>query len=94
MDKEATLVNRVIAGALLFALFARARWSELSACLSMSSDKLESGGFIEIEVASVKTAAQHLRGKSSFVMVACLQGLSSEPWGVTWMTLREQVGLE
>eukprot|EP00971_Amphidinium_carterae_P225171 4466429-Amphidinium_carterae.1 len=93
MDDDAVLVNRVIAGALLFGLFARARWSELSACLSMSTDKLESDGFIEVEVASVKTAAQHLRGRSSFVMIACLHGLTSKPWGVTWMMLRERVGL-
>eukprot|EP00971_Amphidinium_carterae_P331449 6465002-Amphidinium_carterae.1 len=93
LDDDAVLVNRVIAGAFLFTLLARARWSELSACLTLSTDKLEADGFIEVEVASVKTAAQHLRGKSSFVMVACLQGLSSEPWGVTWMTLRERAGL-
>eukprot|EP00971_Amphidinium_carterae_P184109 3655294-Amphidinium_carterae.1 len=35
-----------MAGALLFALSSRACWSELSACLSLSTDKLEADGFI------------------------------------------------
>eukprot|EP00971_Amphidinium_carterae_P252758 5018240-Amphidinium_carterae.1 len=64
LNGEANMVHRVIAGALLFAVYSRARWTELSACLSLSTDKLEADGFIEVEVASVKTAAQHLRGKA------------------------------
>eukprot|EP00971_Amphidinium_carterae_P024599 484919-Amphidinium_carterae.1 len=93
LNVEANMVQRVIAGSLLFALYSRARWSELGACLSLVTDKMEADGFIEVEVASVKTAAQHLRGKSSFVMIACMQGLASTPWGVIWLTLREQAKL-
>eukprot|EP00971_Amphidinium_carterae_P334825 6470321-Amphidinium_carterae.1 len=36
-----TVVRRVIAGSLLFALYARARWSELSAVCSLSTDVLD-----------------------------------------------------
>eukprot|EP00971_Amphidinium_carterae_P133929 2653713-Amphidinium_carterae.1 len=47
LNGEANMVHRVIAGSLLFALYSRARWSELGACLSLATDKMEAEGFIE-----------------------------------------------
>eukprot|EP00971_Amphidinium_carterae_P109754 2174163-Amphidinium_carterae.1 len=39
--EQESIVRRVIAGTLLFALYARARWSELSAVCSVSTDILD-----------------------------------------------------
>jgi len=93
-DEEQDEQSRIVAGALLCGLLARARWHELGATMKaeLSGEGLSS--FVELEVASVKTAAQHLRGRAAFCMTACGHGVHPLiSWAATWLALREKAGL-
>ena len=85
-DKSET--ERIIAGMFLFQTFARARWHELGAVSALHADHPDEDGFLEIEVDSVKTAAQHLRGKKSFHMLSMAWGVTEKPWAGVWLRLR------
>ena len=93
IDDEAGETDRLMAGVFLFQLFARARWHELAAVSSLSTDHAGEDGFLEAEFDTVKTAAQHLRGKRKFFMIAVSWGVTANPWGAAWMRLRDGAGL-
>ena len=93
LDDEADEVERLMSGVFLFQLFARARWHELAAVSSLTSDHAGEDGFLEAEFDTVKTAAQHLRGKKKFFMIAVSWGVTSKPWGAMWLRLRGKAGL-
>jgi len=93
-DDAAELQSRIVAGALLCGLMARARWHELGAALRLQCVGSGLNSFVELEVGTVKTAAQHLRGKSTFFMVGAGHGVHAfSAWGPKWVSLRERAEL-
>eukprot|EP00403_Amphidinium_massartii_P032445 CAMPEP_0178448794 /NCGR_PEP_ID=MMETSP0689_2-20121128/42188_1 /TAXON_ID=160604 /ORGANISM="Amphidinium massartii, Strain CS-259" /LENGTH=657 /DNA_ID=CAMNT_0020074031 /DNA_START=17 /DNA_END=1991 /DNA_ORIENTATION=+ len=93
-DETGDPTTRIISGAFLCGLYARARWHELAAVQRVRVSGEPPHGFLEMEVSTVKTAAQHLRGQAVFHMIAVSQGiLYGRAWAPVWMSLRERAGL-
>jgi len=93
-NEERDIQSRLVAGSLLCGLFARARWHELGAITRLELIGEGMGSFIEIETATVKIAAQHLRGRAAFCMTATGHGVHSfNTWSSAWLALRDKEGL-
>ena len=84
-------------GCLLFALFARCRWSDLSCLDSLEFDYRvhETGiyGFIEGRARIHKTGTSEEKKAMQMPLVAPIQGLLSKPWSLVWKESLEFFGL-
>ena len=84
-------------GCLLFALFARCRWSDLACLDSLEFDYRvhETGiyGFIEGRTRVHKTGTSEEKKAMQMPLVAPIQGLLSKPWSLVWKESLEFFGL-
>ena len=92
------LYDRYAAGAFLFAIYARCRWSDLRSIhdceldIDNTQDKLV--GFISFSTFSHKTAAQVAKHGLTMPLIAPIWGLRSPPWAMTWKKVAEGVLLD
>ena len=84
-------------GCLLFAVFARCRWSDLACLDSLEFDYrvFETGiyGFVEGRTRVRKTGTSEEKKALQMPLVAPIQGLLSKPWSLVWKESLEFFGL-
>ena len=97
-DKTVDLFDRYAAGAFLFALYARCRWSDLRKVQDCEFDigTSESGvvGYLSFQTFSHKTASQVAKHGLPLPLIAPVWGLSGPPWALTWRKVAETAQLE
>ena len=97
-NEDLDLYDRYAAGAFLFAVYARCRWSDLRSVhgceldIDLSNDKLV--GFISFNTFSHKTASQVAKHGLPMPLIAPIWGLNSPPWAMTWKKVAEAVSLD
>ena len=87
--------NRLMAGALLFATYARARWEDLSHADVLIIDRGENGeaAFIEAGVGVHKTMGAKLMKGQLLPMVAPAVGVTSDNWVEQFLSARRALGV-
>ncbi|CAE7280308.1 NaCP60E [Symbiodinium sp. CCMP2592] len=92
---DAELWNRLMAGALLFATYGRARWEDLSHAESITVDRGENGeaAFIEAGVGVHKTMGAKLIRGQLLPMVAPGVGVTEDLWIEQFMETRRLLGI-
>jgi integrase len=96
-NDKVDLQDRYAAGAFLFAIYARCRWSDLKRVqdfdldVALSIGKLV--GFLGFSTFSHKTASQVAKHGLPMPLVAPIWGLCSPPWAMTWKRVAEAVKL-
>jgi hypothetical protein len=97
-NESLDLFDRYAAGALLFAIYARCRWSDLRSVhnceldVDVSNNKMV--GFISFNTFSHKTASQVAKHGLPMPLIAPIWGLNSPPWAMTWKKVAEAVSLD
>ena len=97
--KDASLdaFDRYAAGAFLYALYGRCRWSDLRKVAHYVLDINTSGsktiGYLEFSTFSHKTAAQVARHGLPLPLVAPIWGLTHPCWALEWVKVAKQVGI-
>lgn len=92
------IFDRYAAGAFLFAVYARCRWSDLRSIhgceldVDFSNGKLV--GFISFSTFSHKTSSQVARHGLPMPLIAPIWGLRNPPWAMTWKKVAEAVSLD
>lgn len=96
-DASVDPADRYAAGAFLFALFGRCRWSDLKNVshffLDTSVVEGRTIGYIEFATFSHKTAAQVARHGLPLPLVAPIWGLTRPCWALEWHRLAKEVDL-
>ena len=97
-NENLDVYDRYAAGAFLFAIYARCRWSDLRSIhdceldINSSQDKLV--GFISFSTFSHKTASQVAKHGLPMPLIAPIWGLCNPPWAMTWKKVAEAVSLD
>lgn len=97
-DESLDIYDRYAAGAFLFAVYARCRWSDLRCIhgceldIDCSNDKLV--GFISFSTFSHKTSAQVAKHGLPMPLIAPIWGMCNPPWAMTWKKVAEMVSLD
>jgi len=96
-DPAADHFDRFAAGAFLFALFGRCRWSDLRHVshfiLDVNCVDGKTIGYMEFSTFSHKTAAQVARHGLPLPLVAPIWGLTHPCWALEWNKVAKEVGL-
>lgn len=96
-DTAMDSLDRYAAGAFLFALYGRCRWSDLRHVSQHFLDVSTSGGktigYVEFATFSHKTAAQVARHGLPLPLVAPIWGLSHPCWALEWIKVAQEVGI-
>ena len=92
------IFDRYAAGAFLFAVYARCRWSDLRSVHGCEIDVDFSNGrlvgFISFSAFSRKTSSQVAKHGLPMPLVAPIWGLRNPPWAMTWKKIAEAVSLD
>eukprot|EP00435_Cladocopium_sp_Y103_P048557 s482_g14.t1 len=82
---------------MLFCMYARARWGDMSSMQSLQFDVIatESGpfGFVEARTRIHKTSNTAERKAMYMPFVAPIQGLGEEAWGLVWQDVLGRLGM-
>ena len=85
------LLDKYFAGCLLFALFSRARWSDLSSMQSFGFDVMETDsgpfGFVEDRTRIHKTSNTAEKKALYLPFVAPIEGVGEKPWALAWRSV-------
>ena len=89
--------DQYAAGCFLFALYARARFSDMQASGDLVTDVVDTKdgphGYLEASV--TRTTAYNLERKTRFLaMCATIQGLSQDSWALKWVEIAQAHGPE
>ena len=89
--------DRHCAGFFCYALYSRARFSDAQASANLTLDATEGDdglyGFLEASVTRSKTSYTLERKTRFLPMVAPINGLLDEPWGVRWHRIMLELGV-
>jgi hypothetical protein len=86
--------NRMFAGATLFVVYARARWSDAQHSSKLSFDKDgEKVCFVEAVTGLHKTVRALQHGHQFLPLVAPSTGVTDSNWGELWETVRSELGI-
>ena len=90
--------DQYAAGCFLFALYARARFSDMQASGDLVSDVVDTKdgphGYLEACVTRTKTAYNLERKARFLAMCATIQGLSQDSWALRWLDIARDHGPE
>ena len=90
--------DQYAAGCFLFALYARARFSDMQASGDLVSDVVDTSdgpiGYLEASVTRTKTAYNLERKTRFLAMCAGIQGLSQDSWALRWLEVAKEHGPE
>ena len=93
LDTKLDLFDRFAASSFLFAIYSRARWSDLRSLRSFDLDvSLQEGtpcGFMGFSTFLHKTAAQVAKHGLPLPLVAPIWGLEAPPWALSWHRIEE-----
>eukprot|EP00435_Cladocopium_sp_Y103_P044719 s1782_g12.t1 len=82
------LYDRYFIGCMLFALYSRARWGDMSSMQSLELDVIQVGdgpfGFIEAKTRIHKTSSSEERKAMFMPYAAPIRGIGEVPWGLEW----------
>ena len=96
-NRSLDVKDRYAAGAFLFALYGRCRWSDLrrvNKCeLDVSIVKEQTIGFVEFHTFSHKTAAQVAKHGLPMPLIAPIWGLTHPAWALAWKSAADEAGL-
>ena len=96
-DTSVDALDRYAAGAFLFALFGRCRWSDLRNVshyvLDVSTTNGKTIGYTEFSTFSHKTASQVARHGLPLPLVAPIWGLANPCWAMEWTKVAKEVGI-
>ena len=86
--------ERYLAGG-LFMIFARARHSDVKRSQELTVDRDDEGRpvYTECQVLNPKQTKASRRRNLFLPLVAPAHGIGEQPWAVTWLRLREHLGL-
>jgi hypothetical protein len=91
------LLDKYLAGCLLFALFSRARWSDLSSMQSFGFDVMEADsgpfGFVEGRTRIHKTSNTAEKKALYLPFVAPIEGVGEKPWALAWRSVLEELDM-
>lgn len=95
---QANVHDRYISGCILFAIFSRSRWSDLSYLDWIALDVVETSlglvGFVESSTKFQKTGTSALKKAMQMPLVAPIGGVTDRLWAVEWFTVLKKVGLD
>jgi hypothetical protein len=87
-------IDRVLAGHMLFVLYARCRWSDVQAIEELVVDCIETGhGYIEAKTTYVKTANTTEKKRMFLPITSITDGLYDPHWSSKWLLERSNAGL-
>ena len=93
-DKAKPCHDRFAAGAMLFAIFSRARLGDLKSiknpCIDIAADGT---GYLEVTSLSHKTRSMGNALGFELPLIAPIQGVTDSPWGPAWLEACEESGL-
>ena len=96
-DPSIDVLDRYAAGAFLFALYARCRWSDLrhvsQHILDVGTSNGKTIGYVEFSTFSHKTASQVARHGLPLPLVAPIWGMSNPCWALEWNKVAQEVGI-
>ena len=88
MFADSHLHDKYVCGCLLFALYSRSRWSDLSYLDELSFDiaylRTEIVGFIESSTRHQKTSSSAVKKALQMPLVCPLQGVTRDSWALKW----------
>mgnify|MGYP001827075038 FL=1 len=98
MSEQIDIVDRYYLGCLLFALFARCRWSDLAAVDTLEFDLLfrqgRVTGFVEARTREHKTGGHEERRALYMPLVAPAVGLGKQSWAQDWQRSMQALGID
>ena len=88
--------NSVFAGAVLFAVYSRARWADSMHSGQLFLDRDQDGitRYVEAAVTVHKTMHSNIYRHKMLPLVAPSLGIVSEPWADRWFAVRKQLNIE
>ena len=95
-DEVEDLWNRLAAGAILFAVYSRSRWSDLQHACKLEADVDDHGtcAYLEATVREFKTSSSAAFRNHFLSVVAPAVGVTNDNWAKTWMQVREDMMLD
>eukprot|EP00435_Cladocopium_sp_Y103_P014911 s1303_g3.t1 len=98
LDETIEVTDRYAAGALLFCLYSRSRFSDLKKVRSFCRDITENhgaiAGYLEFRTRSHKTARLVSKQGLAMPLIAPVWGLLSPPWGLTFLRVAQLANIE
>ena len=96
-DPSIDALDRYAAGAFLFALYGRCRWSDLrhvsQHILDVGTSNGKTIGYVEFSTFSHKTASQVARHGLPLPLVAPIWGMANPCWALEWNKVAQEVGI-
>ena len=95
-DEVEDLWNRLAAGAILFAVYSRSRWSDLQHACKLEADVDDHGtcAYLEATVREFKTSSSAAFRNHFLSVVGPAVGVTNDNWAKTWMQVREDMMLD
>ena len=97
-DPTMSLYDRFAAGAFLFAVYARCRWSDVRKVrtfeLDIALQNGNPGGYVSFTTFSHKTASQVAKHGLPLPLVAPIWGLESPPWALAWHRVSKEAQID
>ena len=97
LEKSKYALDRYYLGCILFALYSRSRWSDMSNLATFEFDVIQTSsgpfGFVEGRSRIHKTATSEERKTLYMPFVAPIWGVTAKPWGLHFKAALEEVGM-
>ena len=94
IDGKMDRVDRYALGVMLFQLYSRARVSDLRNISKIELDIAGNAGYIEVQTYEHKGRRMTSGPGAALILVAPIQGLSSKPWGTSFVEAARAVGFD
>ena len=89
-------VDRYMVGCILYAVYARCRWSDLHSIHSIEFDVIDTKdgkfGFVEVRSRAHKTGGTEEKKALFMPFVAPIAGVTTRPWAMAWKEAMESLG--
>ena len=97
LENSKYVLDRYYIGCILFALYSRSRWSDMSNLATFEFDVIDTSnepfGFVEGRSRIHKTATSEERKTLYMPFVAPIWGVRTRPWGLDFKAALEEVGM-
>eukprot|EP00435_Cladocopium_sp_Y103_P033131 s4531_g8.t1 len=97
VESAENILDKYFAGCMLFAIYSRARWSDLASMQSFFFDVIDTEfgpfGFVESRTRIYKTSNSAEKKALYLPFVAPIHGVSENPWALSWQKTLGLLGL-